>query len=98
MGGYIAAHSMFALLQSAGAGGYGLAAVNAVAASAAMAGTCGTVAVSFLEAMRKDDCECSSEGSLGGTNTVKGSSPIRTNGMKSEFRPIGPDISDSLAP
>ncbi|KAF2130989.1 hypothetical protein P153DRAFT_365611 [Dothidotthia symphoricarpi CBS 119687] len=51
--GHVAIGSLFAVLQSAGAGGSGLIAVKAVAGSSVMTGTCSAAAVSFLEAMKK---------------------------------------------
>jgi hypothetical protein len=52
--GPIAANSAFAILTSAGMGGYGLAGVQATAIGAGMTGTCGVAAMAFLEAVKED--------------------------------------------
>ncbi|KAL1792782.1 hypothetical protein ACET3X_009289 [Alternaria dauci] len=58
--GPIAAGSAFAVLTSAGMGGYGLGIVQAIAISSALTGTCGTAAVAFLEAVKADE-QCRKE-------------------------------------
>ncbi|KAI4933862.1 uncharacterized protein J4E92_003531 [Alternaria infectoria] len=51
----IAAGSAFAILTSAAMGGYGLAIVQAIAVGSSVTGTCGTAALAFLEAVKKDE-------------------------------------------
>lgn len=58
LGSTVAKGSIYAILQSAGAGGMSLVAVKAIAASTAMAETCSAAAVGFLQASEKDDCKC----------------------------------------
>jgi hypothetical protein len=55
--GPVAAGSAFAVLQSAGMGGYGLIVVKAIAASGSVAGICSAAAVSFLNAMKEETCD-----------------------------------------
>jgi hypothetical protein len=54
--GPVAAGGAFAILQSAGMGGYGLIVVQTIAASGSVAGTCSAAAVSFLAAMKEEKC------------------------------------------
>ncbi|KAH5160543.1 hypothetical protein HBH69_042160 [Parastagonospora nodorum] len=54
--GPVAAGSAFAVLQSAGMGGMGLIVVKAIAAGGAVVPTCSFAAVSFLNAMKEDNC------------------------------------------
>ncbi|RYN66542.1 hypothetical protein AA0118_g2786 [Alternaria tenuissima] len=58
--GPIAAGSAFAILTSAGMGGYGLGVVQAISISSILTGTCGTAAVAFLKAIKEDE-QCKKE-------------------------------------
>ncbi|KAH7398822.1 hypothetical protein DE146DRAFT_632387 [Phaeosphaeria sp. MPI-PUGE-AT-0046c] len=62
--GPVAAGSAFAILQSAGMGGYGLIIVKMIAAGGAIMGTCCTVAISFLEAVKEEKCNCGDDGKM----------------------------------
>ncbi|OAK98404.1 hypothetical protein IQ06DRAFT_350098 [Phaeosphaeriaceae sp. SRC1lsM3a] len=55
--GPLAAGSALAILQSAGAGGYGLIVVKTIAASGTLAATCSAAAMSFLRAMKEEQCK-----------------------------------------
>jgi hypothetical protein len=54
--GPVAAGGAFAILQSAGMGGYGFIVVQTIAATGSVAGTCSAAAVSFLDAMKEEKC------------------------------------------
>ncbi|KAG9185285.1 hypothetical protein G6011_07829 [Alternaria panax] len=58
--GPIATGSAFAILTSAGMGGYGLAIVQAIAIGSSVTGTCGTAAVAFLNVVKVDE-QCRKE-------------------------------------
>lgn len=58
--GHVAAGSAFAVLTSAGMGGYGIVVVHTIAASPVVAGTCSAAAVAFLNVI-KDNEQCRKE-------------------------------------